>query len=262
MWEKESSVTRQAAKEAGEILTAMFGKLKNIKKKGEIDLVTEADIGSEKAILKVIRENFPSDRILTEESGEIDNVSERLWLIDPLDGTTNYAHSFPFCAVSIALQVKGEIMVGQVFNPLLNEHFDAVKDGGAFLNERPIGVAHAKTLKESLLATGFPYTIYKEHTEVIDVFTRMIINAQGIRRPGSAAIDLCYVASGRFDGFWEQGLNPWDTAAGSLIVQEAGGIVGDYKGDTYSPFKKTIVAANPDVFREMLKILNRQTSIS
>jgi myo-inositol-1(or 4)-monophosphatase len=256
MWEKESAVTRQAAREAGEILTGLFGNLKNINKKGEIDLVTEADIRSETAILKVIRDNFPGDGFLTEESGEIGNNSERLWMIDPLDGTTNYAHSFPFFAVSIALQVKGEVVVGQVFNPILDERFEAVKGQGAFLNGKPIKVSKIRTLKESLLATGFPYTIYKDHEGVIDVFTRMLVRVQGVRRPGAAAIDLCYVASGKFDGFWEQGLNPWDTAAGSLIVREAGGMLSDYKGDAYSPFQKTVVAANPYIFTDMLKVLN------
>ena len=256
MWEKESAVIWKAAQEAGEILTGLFGNLKTINKKGEIDLVTEADIRSEKAILKVIRENFPDDGFLTEESGEIDNNSDRLWMIDPLDGTTNYAHSFPFFAVSIALQVKGDIVAGQVFNPVLNEHFEAVMDQGAFLNGRSIQVSQIKTLKDSLLATGFPYTIHKNHNRVIDIFVRMITSAQGVRRPGAAAIDLCYVAAGRFDGFWEQGLNPWDTAAGSLIVKEAGGILSDYKGEEYSPFKKTIIAANPHIFKGMLSLLN------
>jgi len=256
MWEKESSVARQAVKEAGEILTGLFGNLKHINKKGEIDLVTEADIQSEKAILKVISENFPGDGFLTEESGEIDNNSERLWMIDPLDGTTNYAHSFPFFAVSIALQVKGEIVLGQVFNPILNEHFEAVKGQGAFLNGRPIKVSRTVTLKESLLATGFPYTIHKDNKGVIEIFTRMISHAQGIRRPGAAAIDLCYVAAGKFDGFWEQGLNPWDTAAGSIVINEAGGMLSDYRGERYSPFQKTIVAANPHIFKEMLTVLN------
>lgn len=256
MWEKESSVAGQAAKEAGEILTGLFGNLKQINKKGEIDLVTEADIRSEKAILKVIGEAFPGDGFLTEESGEIDNNSERIWIIDPLDGTTNYAHSFPFFAISIALRVRGEIVLGRVFNPIMNEHFEAVRGGGSFLNGRPIKVSRTATLKDSLLATGFPYTIHKDNIEVLDIFTRMLTSVQGVRRPGAAAIDLCYVAAGRFDGFWEQGLNPWDTAAGSLVVEEAGGMLGDYRGDAYSPFQKTIVAGNPIIFKEMLRILN------
>jgi len=256
MWEKESTVIRQAAYEAGEVLTGLFGNLKTIDKKGEIDLVTEADIRSEKAVLRVIRDNFPGDGLLTEESGEIENHSERLWLIDPLDGTTNYAHCFPFFAVSIALQVKGETVAGQVFNPILNERFEAVKGQGAFLNDRPIRVSKTAAMGDALLATGFPYTIHRDHKGVIDIFTRMISEAQGVRRPGAAAIDLCYVAAGKFDGFWEQGLNPWDTAAGSLIVKEAGGMVSDYSGGAYTPFKKTIVAANPEIYKEMSRILN------
>ena len=256
MWEKELAVTRRAAEEAGDILMSMFGRLKGINKKGEIDLVTEADIRSEEAILGIIRENFPEDGILTEESGEIDNHSERLWIIDPLDGTTNYAHTFPFFAVSIALKVKKEIVAGIIFNPLISELFEAVRGKGAFLNGSPIKVSQTTALKESLLVTGFPYTIYKDHKGVIDIFTRMLTRAQGIRRLGAASIDLCYVASGRFDGFWEQGLNPWDTAAGGLIVQEAGGMASDYQGEPYSPFQGTIVAANPHIFKEMLKVLN------
>jgi len=255
MWDKESNVTREAARESGKILNNLFGKIKNINKKGEIDLVTEADIQSEKAILKIIRENFPGDGILSEESGEIDNYTERLWMIDPLDGTTNYAHSFPFFAVSIALQVEGEIVLGLVYNPRLNELFEARRGEGALLNGTAINVSRAGVLRESLLATGFPYNIYKDHKDVMEIFTRMAVRAQGIRRPGAASIDLCYVAAGRTDGFWEQGLNPWDTAAGSIIVREAGGMVGDYKGEAYSPFQKTIVAANPCIYKEMLKVL-------
>jgi myo-inositol-1(or 4)-monophosphatase len=256
MWERETVKARYAAEEAGEILRSLFGKIKNIRKKGEIDLVTEADLLSEGAILKVLRENFPLDGILTEESGRTENLTERVWLIDPLDGTTNYAHSFPFFAVSIALQVKEEVVLGVVFNPILNENFSAIKNEGAFQNGVPIAVSQNLSLKDSLLATGFPYSIYKDHKGVMDIFTRMIVNSQGVRRPGAAAIDLCYVASGRFDGFWEQDLNPWDTAAGSLIVTEAGGTVSDYRGESYSPFQKTILAGNPHIYKEMLKILN------
>jgi myo-inositol-1(or 4)-monophosphatase len=256
MWEKESAAALAAAKAAGEIQTGLFGNLKDIRKKGEIDLVTEADIRSEKAIVKILRENFPDDGFLTEESAAIAGNSERVWIIDPLDGTTNYAHSFPFFAVSIALQVKDEIVVGTVFNPVLDELFQAKKGQGATLNGSSIGVTPTTSLKESLLATGFPYSIHKDYRDVLSIFEQMLIRAQGVRRPGAASIDLCYVASGRFDGFWEQGLNPWDTAAGSLIVQEAGGMVSDYKGEAYSPYQKTILAANPHIFKEMLKVLN------
>jgi myo-inositol-1(or 4)-monophosphatase len=256
MWEKESAAALAAAKAAGEIQTELFGHLKHIKKKGEIDLVTEADIQSEKAIIKILNEEFPGDGFLTEESGAINSDLERVWIIDPLDGTTNYAHSFPFFAVSIALQVKGEIVLGTVFNPVLNEHFQAEKGAGATMNESTINVTQTTAMKESLLATGFPYNIHKDYKDVLALFEQMLTRAQGVRRPGAAAIDLCYVACGRFDGFWEQNLNPWDTAAGSLIVQEAGGMVSDYKGEAYSPFQKTILAANPHIHAEMLKVLN------
>ena len=256
MWEKESSAALKAAKAAGEIQTGLFGNLKDIKKKGEIDLVTEADIRSEKAIVEILRENFPDDGFMTEESAAIAGVSERVWIVDPLDGTTNYAHSFPFFAVSIALQVKGEIVIGSVFNPILGELFQATKGQGATLNGLSIRVTPTTLLKESLLATGFPYNIHKDYRDVLNIFEQMLTRAQGVRRPGSAAIDLCYVACGRFDGFWEQGLNPWDTAAGSLIVQEAGGMVSGYKGEAYSPYRKTILAANPHIHKEMLKVMN------
>jgi myo-inositol-1(or 4)-monophosphatase len=255
MWEKESAAALAAAKAAGKIQTELFGHLKHIKKKGEIDLVTEADIQSEKAIIKILNEEFPGDGFLTEESGAINSDLERVWIIDPLDGTTNYAHSFPFFAVSIALQIKGEIVLGTVFNPVLNELFQAEKGAGATMNGSSINVTQTTAMKESLLATGFPYNIHKDYKDVLALFEQMLTKAQGVRRPGAAAIDLCYVACGRFDGFWEQNLNPWDTAAGSLIVQEAGGMVSDYKGEAYSPFQKTILAANPHIHAEMLKVL-------
>jgi myo-inositol-1(or 4)-monophosphatase len=256
MWEKESAAALTAAKAAGEIQTGLFGNLKDIRKKGEIDLVTEADIQSEKAIIKILREAFPDDGFLTEESGAINSDLERVWIIDPLDGTTNYAHSFPFFAVSIALQVKDEIVLGTVFNPVLNELFQAEKGAGATMNGSSINVTQTTAMKESLLATGFPYNIHKDYKDVLALFEQMLTKAQGVRRPGAAAIDLCYVACGRFDGFWEQNLNPWDTAAGSLIVQEAGGMVSDYKGEVYSPYQKTILAGNPHIHAEMLKVLN------
>jgi myo-inositol-1(or 4)-monophosphatase len=255
VWEKELGVAGQAASESGMILNDLFGKITKIGKKGEIDLVTEADLLSENIIVEIIGRNFPQDNILTEESGELGRNSERLWIVDPLDGTTNFAHSFPFFAVSIALQVDNEIVLGVVYNPLMDEYFEAVKGEGAFLNKTPIKVSQAKDLKESLVATGFPYSVYKEPGSIIELLKRMIVLVQGVRRPGSASIDLCYVASGRLDGFWEEGLQPWDTAAGSLIVMEAGGMVSNYEGEKYSPFQKSIVAANPYIHQKMLVVL-------
>lgn len=255
MWEKEVGVARQAAKESGKILNDLFGETISIEKKGEIDLVTEADILSEKAVMETINKSFPRDAILTEESGEHGRKSDRLWIIDPLDGTTNFAHSFPFFAVSIGLRVRDEMVLGVVYNPFMNEYFEARRGEGAFLNKKPIKVSKAEDLKDSLMGTGFPYNVYKDPARIMGLLQNMIVRVQGVRRPGAASVDLCYVASGRLDGFWEEGLQPWDTAAGSLIVREAGGIVSDFGGEGYSPFQKSIVAANPHIHPKMLDIL-------
>jgi myo-inositol-1(or 4)-monophosphatase len=256
VWEKEMAVAGQAARKSGKIINDLFGKITNIGKKGEIDLVTEADLLSEKTIVEIIDRAFPRDSILTEEGGESGRDSGRRWIIDPLDGTTNFVHSFPFFAASIALRVDNEMVLGVVYNPVMDEYFEAVKGEGAFLNRRRIRVSQIGDLKESLLATGFPYRVYKEPEPMIELFKRMIVRAQGVRRPGAASLDLCYVASGRLDGFWEEGLHPWDTAAGSIIVTEAGGVVSDYRGEAYSPFRKSIVAANPIIHPKMLEVLS------
>lgn len=258
MLKEEMKVAEQAARESGKILIDLFGKILSIEKKGEIDLITEADILSENAIIETISENFPEDTMLTEEASEQGQISERLWIVDPLDGTTNFAHSFPFFAVSIALQVDKEVVLGVVYNPFMDEYFEARKGEGAFLNKKPIKVSDVKNLKESLVATGFPYSVYKDPNGIIGLFKRMIVHVQGVRRPGAASIDLCYVASGRLDGFWEEGLHPWDTAAGSLVVMEAGGIVSNYRGEGYSPFQKSIVAANPHIHPTMLDIIGAE----
>lgn len=261
MWEREIYIARKATNESGRILRELFGKVSGISKKGEIDLVTEADFKSEHKILEIIGQEFPEDSILAEESGKSGVQSERRWIIDPLDGTTNFAHMFPFFAVSIALEAKGEIVIGMVYNPYFNEFFEAVKGKGAYLNGQTIKVSNTGKLQESLLATGFPYNIQEEPDRVINLLKSMVTQAQGVRRAGSAAIDLCYVAAGRLDGFWEQDLKPWDTAAGSLIVKEAGGVLGDYMGDVYSPFKKTIVAANPYIFQAIVEITMKHSAI-
>ncbi len=257
MWEKELYTARKAAKTAGKILNDLFGRVNKIVKKGEIDLVTEADLQSEEVIMKTIRHDFPQDSILTEESGSHKQLRNRVWLIDPLDGTTNFTHSFPFFAISIALEVDKEVVLGLVYSPRLGEHFEAVKGKGAFLNNHPIKVSQTRNLRESLLATGFPYYIYKNPRGILELFEKMTVLVQGVRRPGSAAIDLCYVAAGRFDGFWEEGLNPWDTAAGSLIVTEAGGNVTDYQGFPYTPYQNNIMASNSLIYKAMLKVLNQ-----
>ena len=256
MWEKEFEIANQAARAAGNVLNRLFGHVINIIKKGEIELVTEADLESEKTILEIIRSEFPKDNILSEEAGKLRGNSDRTWLIDPLDGTTNFAHGFPFFAVSIALEIEERIVFGIVYNPIMNEYFEAVNGVGAYLNGKPIRVSETSTLGGSLLGTGFPYDIHEKPQRVMGFFNKMIVVAQGIRRPGAAAIDLCYVAAGRLDGFWEEGLSPWDTAAGTCIVKEAGGKLTTIEGNPYSPYLKSITAANPFIHSAMIKALN------
>lgn len=255
---KELQTAREAAASAGNVLKKMLGTAGLVAKKGDIDLVTEADIESERIILDIIQRDFPNDDILSEEAGTLQKSSERIWIVDPLDGTTNFAHGFPFFAVSIALQIENWVKLGIVFNPCMDEYFEAVEGMGSYLNKKPLHVSCTSRLNESLLGTGFPYDIHKKNKRVMELFSRMASSAQGIRRPGSAAIDLCYVAAGRMDGFWEQDLKPWDTAAGAIIVREAGGVITTFDGKPYSPFLKTIVAANPSIHPEMLKLLNAQ----
>ena len=256
MWEKELQAANEAATNAGKILSRLFGHVKSINKKGEIDLVTEADYQAEKTLIETIRRYFPQDNILAEEAGDHEQASHRTWIIDPLDGTTNFVHGFPFFAVSIGLEMEGEMVVGVVLNPFMNEHFEATKGEGAFLNRKPIAVSRTKHLKDALLATGFPYDIREKHEEVLNYFRKMVIAAQGVRRPGSAALDMCYVAAGKLDGFWEQGLKPWDTAAGVVIVKEAGGELSTFQGKHYTPYEKNIAAANPFLHSQIIATLN------
>ena len=256
MWEKEIQVARHAAGEAGKILNRLFGQVRQIEKKGEIDLVTEADLQSEKTILDIISRHFPKDSILTEEAGEFNHLSDRMWIVDPLDGTTNFTHRFPVFAISIALEVERKLVLGVAHSPYTNEEFEAIEGMGAFLNKKPIRVSQTKTLQDALLVTGFPYDIHEKPERVMELFKKMLVRAQGVRRPGSAVIDLCYVAAGIFDGFWEEGLKPWDTAAGAIIVSEAGGKVTTYDGNLFTPHLKSIVAANPHIHEAMLEALN------
>jgi len=260
MLKKEMDVASMAARTAGKILKEKFGAVNHVRKKGVIDLVTEADLEAEKAILNIIRHHFPQDHILAEEAGNQGRSSNRIWLIDPLDGTTNFTHGFPFFAVSIALEIDDQLVLGIVYNPYLEEYFGAVKGSGAFLNSRPIKVSRTDSIEDALLATGFPYDIHEHPETVLERFARVIVKAQGIRRPGSAALDLCYVACGRMDGFWEEGLHPWDTAAGAVILSEAGGVLSTFEGSRYTPYKDSIVAANPELMGDILRTLRGEVS--
>jgi myo-inositol-1(or 4)-monophosphatase len=266
--EEFKRIAIQAALKGGEILIEHRGKIKSIGYKDEVNLVTEVDRISEEAILRIIRESFPDHAILTEESEEFIPESKKSksmyrWVIDPLDGTTNYAHGFPMYCVSVALEKIGGIILGVVYNPNLDELFVAEKRKGAFLSARccttedkkRISVSETTELSRSLLATGFPYDIRKSKIDNLDHFANFYKKAQAVRRGGSAALDLCYLAVGRFDGFWELKLSPWDTAAGILIVEEAGGKVSDFSGGPFNIFLKEILASNGKIHQQMIEVL-------
>lgn len=255
MFEKESAIAEKAAKTAGDILNRMLGNTHDIVKKGAIDLVTEADLAAEQAILGIIGEAFPKDSILSEEAGRREEPSQRIWIIDPLDGTTNYAHGFPFFAVSIALSIEEEVVMGVVYNPRMAELFRGEKGQGARLNNVPIAVTETPALHDALLATGFPYDVHENSQRVMTLFERFLVRAQGIRRLGTAALDMCYVAAGRLDGFWEQDLKPWDTAAGDIILREAGGRVTTFSGAAYTPYEKTVATSNGLIHDHMISVL-------
>ena len=225
-------------------------------KEGVNNLVTEADHASEKAIIATIKTNCPDHCILSEECGEIIQDSSYKWIIDPIDGTVNFAHAIPICCVSIGIEHKGEIVMGAVYSPFLNELYFAEKTKGATLNDKPIKVSEQKEVITSCLVTGFPYTYVEMANGPLQIFERLIRSGVPIRRLGSAAIDLCWVACGRFDGFYEHKLEAWDSAAGFLIVQEAGGKVSDFKGNRFSPYQPSVLATNGIIHEEMLLIIN------
>jgi myo-inositol-1(or 4)-monophosphatase len=236
----------QIAREGGDVLRNFFGKVQHIHdKKNAGDLVTEADIESDCIIRNALQEAYPTHSILTEESGRYSRKeSDFLWIVDPLDGTTNYAHCFPFFSVSIALLYQKELLVGVVYNPISQELFHAVRGGGAFLGEEPIAVSRAKDLEHSLLATGFPYDRRQNSDNNYKEFTHLTHLTQGVRRLGSAALDLAYVACGRLDGYWERGIKAWDIAAGVLLVQESGGKVSGYEENQLDIFSSEVLATN------------------
>ncbi|MEE4356825.1 MAG: inositol monophosphatase family protein [Desulfococcaceae bacterium] len=244
-----------AAYKGGAELRHYFGNLSRIDKKGEIDLLTEADLASEKVIIDSIRERFPDHSVLAEESGQDATDSPCRWIIDPLDGTSNFAHGLGLFAVSIAFAYQEEIRAGVVLNPVSGELFSAVKGKGAELNGRTIRVSHTRKVADSMLVTGFPYNLKEMIGPLITRFQNCLLAARGVRRLGAAALDLCFVAAGRFDGFWEQNLKPWDTAAGMLIAREAGAEVTDFSSGYFHPGGKEILATNGNIHREMLSIL-------
>ncbi len=232
------------AREAGQFLKSNLHKKHSIQYKGEINIVTDADRKSEEMILSRIRREFPGHDILSEESEALERGSEFRWIVDPLDGTTNYAHGFPVFCVSIALQKSGDIVAGCVYNPMLDEMFTAVAGAGAFLNGGRIRVSPVNDFSRSFLATGFPYDLRTDRNNNINYFVSLAKKTLAVRRAGSAALDLAYTAAGRFDGFWELKLHPWDTAAALLMVREAGGRVSDIAGREYTLGSGSIAASN------------------
>jgi len=225
-------------------------------KSGINDLVTQADKESEEAIFEVIRGDYPNHFILSEEAGELKMDSNIKWIIDPIDGTVNFANGIPLCCVSIGVEQAGKMILGAVYNPFMNEFFFAQKGFGATLNEKRIRVSEKDDVMRSCLVTGFPYSYLDVPNGPLQVFEKFIRQGIPVRRLGSAAIDLCWVAAGRFDGFYEHNLRAWDSAAGFLIVEEAGGKITDFKGDYYSPYQPHIIASNGKIHNDLLLAVN------
>ncbi len=245
------------ARGAGEILRRSYGGKQSVYYKGEINLVTEVDRQSEGYIIGRIRSAFPDHGILSEESSEILSPSSFRWIVDPLDGTTNYAHGYPCFCVSIAVERDGEILAGAVYDPLLDELFTATPGGGAHRNGARVAVSSTAILRQSLLATGFAYDVNTRSDNNLDYFREFVFTGQAIRRDGSAALDMCYLACGRFDGFWELSLKPWDTAAGLLILAEAGGVATRLDGSPYDIHQPDILASNGRIHDQMLAVIRR-----
>ena len=243
---------------AAEIVRFFNTEFKITNKEGINNPVTEADHASEKAIFSTIKEKFPDHYILSEEAGKIVQDSAYKWIIDPIDGTINFAHGIPLNCVSIGIEHEGEMVMGCVYNPHMNELFFAEKGKGATLNDKPIRVSVETEAIKACLVTGFPYTYLDMANGPLEIFERFIRKGVPVRRLGSAAIDLCWVAAGRFDGFYEHKLEAWDSAAGFLMVEEAGGRVTDFKGNKYSPYQHRILATNGKIHDEMLAVINNQ----
>ena len=248
------ATARDAAVEAGCLLLSRLDGDFQVSKKGPIDLVTEMDLEAERIIISRIRESFPDHQILAEEKGASQGSEDFRWIIDPLDGTTNYAHGYRFFSVSIALEVGGQIVLGVVYDPVTEELFSARHGEGAWLNDQSIGVSGTEDLIDSMLCTGFSYD-QQAMRRNLQLFSRIILESRAVRRDGSAALDLCYLACGRFDGFWELSLHPWDVAAGKLIAEEAGGRITSFDGSPCSIYDAEILASNGRIHGAMIELL-------
>ncbi|ACD94144.1 inositol monophosphatase family protein [Trichlorobacter lovleyi] len=245
----------EAALAAGQLQRSRFDAAFSIDLKGAKNLVTELDLASEALIVEKIHARFPEHGILAEEGDYPAGDGRHVWIIDPLDGTTNYAHGYPWFCVSIALAVGGELVVGAIYNPMTDELFSATTGGGAFRNGRRLSVSNRQPLASALLGTGFPYDCATDPENNFDHFIRFQKAARGIRRAGAAALDLAYLAAGRLDGFWEVKLKPWDVAAGTLLVREAGGLVSAFDGSDYEVTDHRILASNGLIHDEMIALL-------
>lgn len=254
----ELKVAIQAANAAGEVLMKHLGRLSDVQYKSVRDPVSEADKASEALIAKIMKDAFPSYGFLGEEDSSWDASAKGgpRWVVDPLDGTVNYAHAYPCFCVSIALETDAGLMVGVVHDPFNKETYTATRGSGAYLNGERISVSETDELIRSLVVTGFPYDTAENTGNIMRDMQNMLRATQGVRRDGAAALDLCYLAAGRYDGFWEPRLKPWDTAAGVVIVEEAGGRVTTYGGGPYTPYMDSILATNGRVHDEMVRILN------
>ena len=246
---------RSLAEKAGDHIRQSASQLRQVDYKGRADMVTDVDRRAEEIILDGIRRAYPNHAVLAEESGENEAQSDYRWVVDPLDGTTNFVHGYPFYCVSVAVQYRQETVAAVVLNPVQGELFSALKGGGAHLNGNSIAVSPTSELSRALLATGFPYQIGYHWQHSMTLFEAFYRNCHGVRRDGAAALDLCYVAAGRFDGFWEYELNPWDVAAGLLIVQEAGGKNTDFVDSPSGIFDRQVLASNGRIHEAMLEVM-------
>jgi myo-inositol-1(or 4)-monophosphatase len=243
----------EAAHVSGRILMKHFRRKITLREKPGAGLVTNADLESERSCVRMLRKTAPSFGFLTEEAPEREGTSEGRWIVDPLDGTTNYVHGFPMFCVSIAAEWRGEVMAGVIYHPVLDETYWAVQGGGAFVNRKPIRVSSTASLKDSLLTTGFTYRKDEWLRQEMESFERLSAVARAVRRPGSAALDMAYTARGVFDGFWERRLSPWDVAAGAVLIAEAGGKVTDFEGKPYRTHTSTILASNSRLHPKLLQ---------
>jgi myo-inositol-1(or 4)-monophosphatase len=259
------NIAIKAARAAGAIINraSLDLDLLKINTKAPNDFVTEVDQAAEQAIIETILGAYPGHGMLAEESGRAHGAkdSDYVWIVDPLDGTTNFIHGFPVYAVSIALAFKGQIQQAVVYDPSRNDLFYASKGRGAFLNDRRLRVSKRTRMQDSLVGTGFPFRKGDNFKRYVQMFEAVMQNCAGLRRPGAAALDLCYVAAGYYDGFFETGLNPWDIAAGSLMITEAGGLIGNFTGESDYLYQREVVAGNPRIYGQLVQILSPYTRV-